>query len=156
MEGTLAEYSFHVRSGIRQCYRLFLPGIIEILRGLHFFNDIGSKMEVFQHCGSAGICSQVRFYQIPFTVDFRSIGCYNICSRIDVIHSALLPAAFITEGYTIICYIRSGQHFPFFIDGQFPKLLLIWNCNRSRLVCHQVHVIRRSIQAVSGWSRDLF
>ena len=113
-------------------------------------------MEIFQHGGSLGICGKVRFNQIPFTVDFRTIGGHNIRSRIDVINSALLPATLIAEDHAIFRHICPGQHLSFLINGQFAKLLLIRHCNRSDLVYYQVHVIRRSVQTVSGWSRNLF
>ena len=113
-------------------------------------------MEIFQHGGSVGICGQVRFYQIAFTVNFSAVSRYNIGSRIDVINSALLPAVLIAEGYTLFRHICSSQNLSFLVNRQFTKLFLIRYCNRSNLVGYQVHVIRRSIQAVSGWCRNLF
>ena len=112
-------------------------------------------MEIFQHGCSVGICGQVCFYQIAFTVNFRAISGYNVRPGIDVIDSSLLPAVLITERDTLRCYIRSGQHFPFFVNRQFAELFLIRYSDRGCLVRHQIYIIRRGIQAVSGWSRNL-
>ena len=155
-KGTLAKYRLHVLSGIGQRDCLFLSGIIKILRGLHFFDGVSSKMKIFQYRSSIGICRQVCFYQIPFTVDFRTVSSYNIRSRIDVINSALLPAVLIAEGYALFRHISSGQNLSFLVNGQLAKLFLIRHRDRGGLVCYQVHIIGRSIQAVSGRSRNLF
>ena len=121
----LRKNNIHILSGIRKSYLLLLSGIIKSCRSLLFLYNICTKMQIFKNDGTICICCQILFYQISLTVNFCTVGSFNICSGIHIVNRTFLSAFLILKCCTVLCHICTNQYLTFFINGKLSQLFFI-------------------------------
>ena len=109
--------------------RLCIDGIS--VNALCFCHHIRPKMKVRKH--NLPITSGLEVFSdhIPLVIDFCAVSLVNICSCCHFENSPRQFLFLISE----IAAIPSGQDFPFFIDGDCPKLLLVRCADPGCLSC---------------------
>ena len=155
-KGCLRKDNIHILSCIGKGNRLFFSGIIKSGRSLFFFDDICTKMQVFQNDCPIGICCQIFFDQITLAVNLCTISSFNICPGIHIINRTFLSAFLILKCCSILGDIRTRQNLTFFINSQLSHLFLIRNSYSCCFADFQFYIVGSCIDTVSCRSCNLF
>ena len=155
-KGCLRKNNIYILSCIRKRNRLFFPGIIKSCRSLFFFNNVCTKMQVFQNDCPIRICCQIFFDQITLAVNLCPISSLNICSSIHIINRTCLSAFLILECCSILGDIRTYQNLTFFINSQLSHLFFIRNSHSCCFADFQFYVVGSCVDTVSFRSCNLF
>ena len=155
-KGCLRKNNIYILSCIRKSDRLFFPGIIKSGRSLFFFDDICTKMQVFQNDCPIRVCCQILFDQITLAVNLGTISSFNICPGIHIINRTFLSAFLILKCCSILGDICTCQNLTFFINSQLAHLFFIRNSHSCCFADFQFYVVGSCIDTVSCRSCNLF
>ena len=152
----LRKTNIYILSCIRKRNRLFFPGIIKSCRSLFFFDNVCTKMQVFQNDCPIRICCQIFFDQITLAVNLFTISSFNICPGIHIVNRTFLSAFLILKCCSILGDIRTRQNLTFFINSQLSHLFFIRNSHSCCFTDFQFYVVGSCIDTVSCRSCNLF